>query len=401
MAKIKLVGPILDSEAATIYSWWGFDSISAKVLERAIKGLSDGEELEIDLNSQGGYCSVGAEIYTMLRQASKEGHKVTVNVVGQACSAATVLMCGADEVVGSPVAFFMFHNSSVSASGKSRDLRSATESLEQIDETIVNAYEQKTGHSREELHNLIDAETWMSVNRAMEYGFVDRIMFEKDTEEDKTTEGENPEEDALIFDMVKACATSHMIADDKLSLMRDVMIKEMAKEKGGNAESIDINKKKEGGHERMTLEEIYGKHPEVKDEVEALVANAANNQTEGQAAGQDADNKNAEDVQEDVQENVQAAIDAERKRIQEIEAIAGSIPEDMVKEAKFEKPCDAKELAFRALVEDSKKSANYMQKAIEDSTNSGANDVVATPEGEKDSEADELASYVNKGKGGK
>lgn len=397
MAKIKLVGPILDNDSAKIYSWWGFDSISAKVLERAIKGLDDGEELEIDLNSQGGYCSVGAEIYTMLRQASQEGHKVTVNVVGQACSAATVLMCGADEVVGSPVAYFMFHNASVSASGKSRDLRSATESLEQIDETIVNAYEQKTGHSREELHDLIDAETWMSVNRAAEYGFVDRIMFEKDTEEDKTLEGENSEEDALLLDMVKACATSHMIADDKLSLMRDVMIKEMAKEKGGNAESIDINTKKEGGHVTMTLEEIYGKHPEVKDEVEALVANAVSTQTEGQTAGQDADNKNAEDVQE----NVQAAIDAERKRIQEIEAIAGSIPEDMVKEAKFEKPCDAKELAFRALVEDNKKSANYMQKAIEDSANSGANDVVATPEGEKDSEADELASYVNKGKGGK
>lgn len=376
MAKIKLVGAIVDNDTAKIYSWIGFDAISAKMVDRAIKGLGEGEELEIDLNSPGGHCSVGAEIYTMLRQARQEGHKVIVNVVGQACSAATVLMCAADEVIGSPVSYFMIHNASTSARGKARDLHSATECLEQIDETIVNAYEAKTGHSREELHSMLDAETWMSVNRAMEYGFVDKVMFQEE-------EDNNPEDDPnnQVLDMFKACATSHMIADDKLDMLRDAMIKDMAQKIGDNASSI--SNKEKGGSTKMKLEEVFAEHPEVKDEVDKLLASRANEDSE----------LNAQALED--------AILAERKRIQDISAIAGTIPEDMVKDAMFDNPCDAKELAYKALVEDNKNAGAYMTAAMQDSKASGAGDVVVTPEPSAEDESDVMAAYVNKRKGGK
>lgn len=375
MAKIKLVGMIMDNDSAMVYSWWGFDAISAKQVQQAIDNLQDNEGLEIELNSPGGYCTVGAEIYTMLRQCSKNGHPVTVNVVGEACSAATVLMCGADVVNGSDVAMFMFHNASLSAKGKARDMRSATECLEQTDETIVNAYEYKTGKSREELHALIDAETWMSVNRAMEYGFVDGLMFEEEEEEtpDDPENPDEPEEAAvnriqsrLEEGIKRMVATSQsMIPQDKLRLMREVMMKETAHQKGisisndvdsKNAENIE-NKVK-GGNDKMTLEEAYEKYPELRSEVDKVR-------------------------------------DAERKRISDIDAIAGSIPAEMVDDAKYNHPCDAKTLAYRVLAKNNQKASDYMTKAIYDSEKSHAKDVSPTPDAVKNDVTDDMASYVN------
>ena len=391
MAKIKLVGVILDNDSAQIYSWLGFDSICARIVEKCISQLGDGEELEIDLNSPGGYCSAGSEIYTMLKQASQNGHKVIVNVIGEACSAATVLMCGADVVNGSPVSVYMFHNASSSAKGKARDMRSAMECLEQIDDTIVNAYELKTGHSREELHDLIDQETWMSVNRAQEYGFVDNILFLQESEEEKETKEENPEEEnsSMLMDMVKACAvTNVLIPENKLQLMRNVMLEEMAKEKAGqtsqgkdvNTKSININKEPKGD-KKMTLEEMYEQHPEIKDEVEALLQNKADLQSQKDTA-------NSEDA-------IQKAIEGERKRIQDIEAIAGSIPAEMVTEAKYSVPCDAKELAFKALVADSQRASSYMEDVKHDFEKSGVKDVAAAPKEDENDTSDELAGFVN------
>ena len=390
MAKIKLVGVILDNDTAQVYSWWGFDSICARTVENGIRQLAEGEELEIDLNSPGGYCSVGAEIYTMLKQASQNGHKVTINVIGEACSAATVLMCGADVVNGSPVSVYMFHNASVSAQGKARDMRSAMECLEQTDDVIVNAYELKTGHSREELHNLIDEETWMSVNRAKEYGFVDNILFSEGTEEEESPdEEEMQEENSMMLDMVRACAVSgKLIPEDKVHLMRNVMLEEIAKEKAGqtskvkdvNTKGININKKPKGD-KKMTLEEMYEQHPELKDEVESLLLNSADSKTPK-------DNEVLEDA-------IKEAIAGERKRIQDIEEIAGSIPADMVTAAKYTDPCDAKELAFKALVADSQKATGYMEKVKEDFEKSGAKDVVATPEDDGEGKSNELAGFVN------
>lgn len=397
MAKIKLTGAIVDNDTAKVYQWFGFDAISAKTVDRAIKALEEGEDLEIDLNSPGGYCSVGAEIYTMLRQASADGHSVIVNVVGEACSAATVLMCGADEVKASDVAMFMFHNASLAASGKARDMRSATECLEQTDESIVNAYVAKTGKSREELHDLIDAETWMSAQRALEFGFVDGMMFEEEQEEEeeKNLELFNQVTNRIERSMQRVASSSGLIPEDKLEVMREAMMSEMTKsskvapvQPTGDApqtndvsshSAVNINTTK-GGSKTMTLQEAYQSYPELKDEVSEAVRNAV---AENEAANEQA---------------VQQAVQAERTRIQEIEAISASIPADMVAKAKFEEPCDAKELAFNALKADTAKAQSYMADATADAEESGADDVAVQPDDvqtSEDDEAEALANHVN------
>ena len=396
MAKIKLTGVIVDNDTAEVYQWFGFDAISAKAVDRAIKALEEGEDLEIDLNSPGGYCSVGAEIYTMLRQASADGHSVIVNVVGEACSAATVLMCGADEVKASDVAMFMFHNASLAASGKARDMRSATECLEQTDESIVNAYVAKTGKSREELHDLIDAETWMSAQRALEFGFVDGMMFEEEQEEEKEKNLElfNQVTNRIERSMQRVASSSGLIPEDKLEVMRETMISEMTKSSKvapvqptedaqqtndvSSHSAVNINTTKGGN--KMTLQEAYQSYPELKDEVSEAVRNAV---AENEAANEQA---------------VKQAVQAERTRIQEIEAISASIPADMVAKAKFEEPCDAKELAFNALKADTAKAQSYMADATADAEESGANDVVVQPDDvqtSEDDEAEALANHVN------
>ena len=400
MAKIKLTGAIVDNDTAEVYQWFGFDAISAKAVDRAIKALEEGENLEIDLNSPGGYCSVGAEIYTMLRQASADSHMVTVNVVGEACSAATVLMCGADEVKASDVAMFMFHNASLAAKGKARDMRSATECLEQTDESIVNAYVAKTGKSREELHDLIDAETWMSAQRALEFGFVDGMMFEEEQEEEQEEEKKknlelfNQVTNRIERSMQRVASSSGLIPEDKLEVMREAMMSEMTKNSKvapvqptedvpqindvSSHSAVNINTTKGGS--KMTLQEAYQLHPELKDEVSEAVRNAV---AENEAANEQA---------------VQQAVQAERTRIQEIEAISASIPADMVTKAKFEEPCDAKELAFNALKADTAKAQSYMANATSDAEESGANDVVVQPDDvqiSEDDEAEALANHVN------
>lgn len=388
MAKIKLTGGIVDNDTAMVYRWYGFDAISAKAVDRAIKALEEGEDLEIDLNSPGGYCHVGAEIYTMLRQASTDGHKVIVNVVGEACSAATVLMCGADEVRASDVAMFMFHNASLAASGKARDMRSATECLEQTDESIVNAYVAKTGRSREELHDLIDAETWMSAQRALEFGFVDGMMFEEE-EEEKNLELFDRVQNRIERSMQRVASSSGLIPEDKLEVMREAMMSEMTKNTKvapvqpeetkvdvNSHSAVNINTTKGGN--KMTLQEAYQTYPELKDEVIEAVSNAvAENETANEQA-------------------VQQAVEAERNRIKEIETISASIPADMVTKAKFEEPCDAKELAFNALKADTAKAQSYMVYATADADESGADDVQVQPDDvQTDNEAEVLANHVN------
>ncbi len=374
MGKIKLIGEIVDNDTAMIYRWLGFDAICSRMVENAERNLEEDETLEIDLNSPGGCCSAGAEIYTILRQISEAGHRVVVNVVGQACSAATVLMCGADVVNASPVSYFMFHNASASAYGKARDLRSATECLEQVDETIVNAYQEKTGHTREELHKLIDDETWMSANRAQEYGFVDNILFmEQEKEEDK-------EEDEML-DMVKACAISHtLIPEEKVALLKEFIIQDQKVKDVKDVEAKEPLHKKmsnEGGRKSMTLQEACEQYPEIKDELDILLQNTQKQHDEKEV------------------QTVEDAVKKERRRMQDIENIAGSVSAEMVYDAKYVNPCDAKELAYRALAEHKNQTAKYMADVMSDHSESHVADIKADPDGKKATEADELAGYVN------
>ena len=122
-----------------------------------------------------------AQIYNMLMDYKGN---VTVKIDGIAASAASVIAMAGTKVLVSPVSMLMIHNPMTAAFGNSDEMQRAIEMLGSVKDSIINAYEIKTGLSRAKLSRLMDAETWMDANKAVELGFADEIM-------QRSTETEN------------------------------------------------------------------------------------------------------------------------------------------------------------------------------------------------------------------
>ena len=131
------------------------------------------------LNSPGGDCIAASQIYTMLMDYKDD---VTVKIDGIAASAASVIAMAGTKVLMAPTALMMIHNPMTSVSGNQADMEKAIEMLDEVKESIMNAYEIKTGLSRAKLSHLMDSETWMNANKAIELGFADDIL--KDSKKD-------------------------------------------------------------------------------------------------------------------------------------------------------------------------------------------------------------------------
>lgn len=125
------------------------------------------------LNSPGGDCIAASQIYTMLMDYPGD---VTVKIDGIAASAASVIAMAGTKVQMAPTALMMIHNPMTAAYGNHADMAKAIEMLDEVKESIINAYEIKTGLSRAKLSHLMDAETWMNANKAIELGFVDCLL---------------------------------------------------------------------------------------------------------------------------------------------------------------------------------------------------------------------------------
>jgi len=130
--------------------------------------------ITLHINSPGGDCIAASQIYTMLMDYP---YDVKVQIDGIAASAASVIAMAGTKVSMSPTSLMMIHNPLTFALGDSEEMRKAIQLLEEVKESIINAYEIKTGMKRERLSQLMDAETWMNANKAREYGFCDEIMF--------------------------------------------------------------------------------------------------------------------------------------------------------------------------------------------------------------------------------
>ena len=141
------------------------------------------------INSPGGDCVAAAQIYNMLMDYPGD---VTVKVDGIAASAASVIAMAGTRVLMSPVSTMMIHNPLTVAMGDSDEMRRAIQMLDEVKESIINAYEIKTGLSRARLSHLMDAETWMNANKALELGFCDEIMFQRE-------EAESTPEDSFLY----------------------------------------------------------------------------------------------------------------------------------------------------------------------------------------------------------
>lgn len=172
--KISVKGPIIDSDDQWIYDWFEVEATSPKKVIDLINQSENNEDLEVEINSGGGSVFAGSEIYTALK--SYEGRVIT-KIVGLAASAASVIAMAGDNILISPTGQIMIHNASGGFGGDYRDMEKGAEILKNVNATISNAYRIKTGLSNEELLEMMNRETWLTPQQALEKKFVDEIMF--------------------------------------------------------------------------------------------------------------------------------------------------------------------------------------------------------------------------------
>ena len=159
---------------------WFDDDVTPQLFKDEL--MSGSGNITVWINSPGGDCVAAAQIYNMLMDYKGD---VTVKIDGIAASAASVIAMAGTKVLVSPVSMLMIHNPMTAAFGNSDEMQKAIEMLSSVKDSIINAYEIKTGLSRAKLSRLMDAETWMDANKAVELGFADEIM-QRSTETENT-----------------------------------------------------------------------------------------------------------------------------------------------------------------------------------------------------------------------
>jgi len=169
---------------------WFADDVTPKIFKDEL--LSGKGDITVYINSPGGDCVAAAQIYNML---SEYPGKVTVKIDAIAASAASVIAMAGDTVLMSPTSMMMVHNPATIAFGDHNEMQKAIDMLAEVKESIINAYQLKTGLSRAKLSKLMEAETWMSAHKAVELGFADDIFGRNaNGNQDETETNEEPDE---------------------------------------------------------------------------------------------------------------------------------------------------------------------------------------------------------------
>lgn len=170
--EIDVRGDIISNDDKWIYDWLEWDSTCPADIRQALADKPEGERLTVLVNSGGGNVLAGQEIYSLLYGRDD----VDIQIQSLAGSAASVIAM-ANTCSISPVAMIMIHNVSMSgASGDYHDMQKNVEILKQMNAALATAYTAKTGMSQEEILRLMDRETWITANQAVEMGFVDEIL---------------------------------------------------------------------------------------------------------------------------------------------------------------------------------------------------------------------------------
>lgn len=202
---------ILELSGTIAEDSWFDDDVTPQIFKDELN--SGAGDITVWINSPGGDCVAAAQIYNML---SNYKGKVTVKIDGIAASAASVIAMAGDTVLVSPVSMLMIHNPATMAWGDHTEMQKAMDMLSEVKESIINAYVLKTGLSRPKLSHLMDAETWMDANKAVELGFADDIMARAKTEQGEDGEGDTDGEEKKSPSAHRSMLFSHRAADNAL-----------------------------------------------------------------------------------------------------------------------------------------------------------------------------------------
>lgn len=260
--KVHIKGAIIPNDSKWIYDLFEYDSTCPKDIEKAIDE-ANGEELEVIINSGGGSVYAGSEIYTLLKSYAPGS---VGKIVGVAASAASVCAMGCKKLAITPTGQIMLHNVSSYAVGDHRDMQQEAKVLHGWDKSIANAYKLKTNLDEDTLLSLMNKETWLTAQQALDYKFVDEIMF--------VEEGQ----------LVAAANEVEMLPQQVVNKLRQLL---------GNIGSAptngvtikDLMGQCKKGDDPMTLEEILASLPEeqqnvIKDAIETSKTRATAELTE-------------------------------------------------------------------------------------------------------------------------
>ncbi len=351
--KINIKGTIVSSEDKWIYEWFGIEATCPKDVENTLE-KANGEDVEVIINSGGGSVFAGSEIYWLLKDYKA---KKTGKIVGIAGSIASVIAMSVDELLMAPTAQIMIHNVSSSNHGDYRTFEHEAQVLKDYNSTISNAYMIKTGMSKEELLAMMDKETWLTPERALENKFIDKIMFMENQ-----------------LNLVASTGTTNMLPKEVLDKLRNQLRagdfnKENFKNQINTLNLVNqIENKEEDGN--MTFEEFKNNNPELFNQI--------------------------------TEEAYKNGVEDERKRIQNIEEVAPVGYEKLVADAKFEKPITAEALAVNIIKAQKQVGIQFLNSAKSDAeelegleTSNGDE----SKENKKAEEVNSLTAALNKKRG--
>lgn len=211
---IDIKGPIITNDDKWIYDWFGVASCCPADIRSQLDEVADDEGVQIVINSSGGDIFAASEIYDMLAES-----KATIKVIFAASAASYVACACTSEIV--PTGMLMIHNVSSYAAGDYNDMAHESGVLLKASKAVATAYRLKTGMTEDELIGLMDNETWLTADEAVEKGFIDKVA----------EYAEKPKE-------VKLAASLN-------GLIPDTIIKQMRSEKTQLTAKLELLKRKE------------------------------------------------------------------------------------------------------------------------------------------------------------
>lgn len=351
-AEIQMYGDVVETWPT---DWWTGERLEGSYIAqdeflRDLKAVEDCHDVTIRLNSYGGDAVVGILIHNRLRELAAKGVKLTCIVDGVAMSAGSVIMCACDTVRVNPSSLVMIHKGWVFLYGgyNADDLRKNAESMDSYDKAMVSVYKRKSGLSETVISHMMSDETYMTGKEAVEKGFADELI-------------EDAEPLSLAASADGRCL---FVQGRKMHLCPGMMLPESIPTITSEAQaSVAIENPpvvtgaNEGGMNSMTMEELRAKYPESVAQIEAEARAAVN-----------------------IDAAVANAVQAEERRLQEIDAVAALFPDELVQEAKYgEKKCSAQELAYRAAQKAAAQGKAFLANMSADAAGSGAQSVPAAP----------------------
>lgn len=311
-------------------TWWG-DEVTPKLFDSELSALGDVNEIVVRINSGGGDVFAANAIYARLKDHKA---KITVKIDGWAASAATIIAMAGDVIQIPASGVFMIHNPLMGVWGYfgAEEFVAMSEELAVIKQSIINSYCLKTNKSKEEISALMDKETWLDGEQAVESGFCDEVMFGKINTEVADINR------VVVNSVAMDISGFHSVPKSLLNCrLRG------PSPASGNFANNKISTK-EGGNKEMeikTVDELKAAFPELTAQIEAN------------------------------------AIAAERKRIQDIENVALPGFDEIVSKAKFDSPIDSGELAKQIIAKQREQGGKYLKNVAEDIEESGMSEVEA------------------------